>query len=101
MPRPTTSQLAYGSLTVVLSTVAALLLTGVRSGAAVVAVAAAGLVLGLAVAAAVSRPAGARRRSASATAPAAAPVPAAVPVPRSRVAGGAEPSPVGQHSLRS
>lgn len=93
MPRPTTAQLAYGSLTVVLSTFAALLLSDVRSGAAVVAVAAAGLLLGLLVAAAVTMPAVARRR-------ATATLPAAVSVPRSRVAGGAEPQRVEEHSLR-
>ena len=90
MPRPTTAQLAYGSLTVVLSTFAALLLTGVRSGAAVAAVALGGLLLGLLVALALgSRPA------------ARAPLPPAVPVPRPRVArasGGA--ARVHEHSLR-
>ncbi|NJP41886.1 hypothetical protein [Actinacidiphila epipremni] len=93
MPRPTTAQLAYGSLTVVLSTFAALLLSDVRSGAAVVAVAAGGLLLGLAVTVSAARRAAAPR-------PAAAPAPAAVPVPRSRVAGAAEAGPVRQHSLR-
>ncbi|WP_043183147.1 hypothetical protein [Streptomyces sp. NRRL F-5123] len=98
MPRPTTAQLAYGSLTVVLSTFAALLLSDVRSGAAVVAVATAGLLLGLLVAVAVTVPAVARRRAAAErTAPLR---PAPVPLPRSRVAGGAEPQRVGEHSLR-
>ena len=95
MPRPTTAQLAYGSLTVVLSTLATLLLSDVRSGAAVVAVAA-GLLLGLIVAVSVTMPAAARRRTAG---PAPLP-PTAVPVPRSRVAGGAERQRVGEHSLR-
>src|SRR6476646_9649395 len=63
LPRPTTAQLAYGSLTVVLSTLATLLLSDVRSGAAVVAVAAGGLLLGLLVAVTVTMPAGARRRA--------------------------------------
>jgi hypothetical protein len=94
MPRPTTAQLFYGSLTVVLSTFAALLLTDVRSGAAVAAVAAAGLLLGLLVAVAVTAPAVARRRATAALPP------ATVPVPRSRVAGGAEPRRIGEHSLR-
>lgn len=58
MPRPTTSQIAYGSLTVVLFTFALLLLADVRSGLGVAAVGAAGLVLGLLVAAAL----GAQRR---------------------------------------
>jgi hypothetical protein len=96
MPRPTTPQLAYGSLTVVLSTFATLLLSDVRSGAAVVAVSAAGLLLGLLVAVTVTIPVAARRRSAARTT---APAPAAVPVPRSRVVSGAE-SRVGEHSLR-
>lgn len=86
MPRPTTPQLAYGSLTVVLSTLATLLLADVTSGAAVVAVAAGGLLLGLLVAVGVSAPAAARRRTS--LGPASLP-PAAVPVPRSRVTGGA------------
>lgn len=59
MPRPTTLQVACGCATVVLSTLAVLLLADVRSGGPVVAVAAACLVLGLAVAAAVGR--GSRR----------------------------------------
>ncbi|MFG1805887.1 hypothetical protein [Streptomyces sp. NPDC049040] len=96
MPRPTTAQLAYGSLTVVLSTLATLLLSDVRSGAAVVAVAAGGLLLGLLVAVTVTMPATARRRSSLGPAPL---PPAAVPVPRSRVASGAE-SRVGERSLR-
>ncbi|NUS17141.1 MAG: hypothetical protein HOY69_38070, partial [Streptomyces sp.] len=69
MPRPTTAQLAYGSLTVVLSTLATLLLSDVRSGAAVVAVAAAGLLLGLIVAVSVTMPAVARRRGTAGPAP--------------------------------
>lgn len=96
MPRPTTAQLAYGSLTVVLSTFAALLLSDVRSGAAVAAVAAAGLLLGLLVAVGVTMPVTARRRASLGPAPI---PPAAVPVPRSRVASGAE-SRIGEHSLR-
>jgi len=127
MPRPTTAQLAYGSLTVILSTFAILLLTDASSGAGVVAVAAAGLVLGLAVAAAVATP---RRGPSTATAVAyssasssAAPavsgaVSAAVsasgsapsatsgstrthgPVPRARLRGGVVEPRVGEHSLR-
>ncbi|MFI0720070.1 hypothetical protein [Streptomyces sp. NPDC021224] len=93
MPRPTSAQLFYGSLTVVLSTLAALLVADISSGAAVVAVAAVGLLLGLVVAVAVTAPGAARRRTA-------APQPAAVPVPRSRVAGGTEPQRVEEHSLR-
>ncbi|WUH93348.1 hypothetical protein OG900_26685 [Streptomyces sp. NBC_00433] len=96
MPRPTTLQLAYGSLTVVLSTLATLLLTGVRSGAAVVAVAAGGLLLGLLVAVSMTVPVAARRRASLGPAPI---PPAAVPVPRSRVAAGAD-SRVGARSTR-
>ncbi|MFC4036388.1 hypothetical protein ACFO3J_33845 [Streptomyces polygonati] len=51
MPRPTNAQVAYGLSTVVLFTFVTLLLTQARSGAAVVAVAAGGLLLGLLVAA--------------------------------------------------
>ena len=100
MPRPTTAQLAYGSLTVVLSTFAMLLLSDVRSGPGVAAIAAAGLVLGLLVAVTVSMPATARGRSARA--PSAIPVApvSPVPVPRSRVTSGAPESRVGEHSLR-
>ncbi|WP_327290953.1 hypothetical protein [Streptomyces sp. NBC_01198] len=96
MPRPTTAQLAYGSLTVVLSTLATLLLSDVRSGAAVVAVAAGGLLLGLLVAVGVTMPVAARRRASLGPAPI---PPAAVPVPRSRVTSGAG-SRVGERSLR-
>ena len=96
MPRPTTPQLAYGSLTVVLFTLATLLLADVRSGAAVAAVAAGGLLLGLLVAVSLTMPAGARRRTSLGPAPL---PPAAVPVPRSRVVGGAETR-VGERSLR-
>jgi hypothetical protein len=96
MPRPTTAQLAYGSVTVVLSTLATLLLSDVRSGAAVVAVSAAGLLLGLLVAVTVTMPVAARRRASLGPAPL---PPAAVPVPRSRVGGGAE-SRVRERSLR-
>lgn len=95
MPRPTTAQLAYGSVTVVLSTFATLLLADVSSGAAVVAVSAAGLLLGLLVAVCVTMPVAARRRASLGPAP----LPPAVPVPRSRVAGGGE-SRVGERSLR-
>jgi hypothetical protein len=97
MPRPTTAQLAYGSLTVVLSTLAMLLLSDAHSGAAVVAVAAAGLVLGVIVAAALS-PGPQNRRTAG---PAAGPVSSAPSrsLPRARV-GGAEAR-VSEHSLGS
>ncbi len=91
MPRPTIAQVAYGSLTVVLSTFAVLMLSDVRSGPGAVAVAAAGLVLGLLVAA-VLRPRG--RAAAAPAAPA-----RSLPVPRARVRGGMEPR-VSESSLR-
>ena len=50
MPRPTSAQLAYGSVTVVLSTLAMLLLSETRSGLGVGMVTVAGLALGLLVA---------------------------------------------------
>ncbi|MEU0845966.1 hypothetical protein ABZ370_41875 [Streptomyces sp. NPDC005962] len=50
MPRPTSAQLAYGSATVVLSTLAMLLLSETRSGVGVGMVTVAGLALGLLVA---------------------------------------------------
>src|SRR5690606_31143204 len=50
MPRPTVAQLAYGSCTVVLSTLAMLLLSGASSGAGVAVVAVAALAVGLLVA---------------------------------------------------
>ncbi|MGW7355072.1 hypothetical protein, partial [Streptomyces sp. NPDC054784] len=50
MPRPTPAQLAYGSVTVVSSTLAMLLLSGVTSGAGVMVIAVAALASGLLVA---------------------------------------------------
>jgi hypothetical protein len=100
MPRPATAQVAYGSVTVVLSTLALLLLSGARSGAAVVAVAIGGLALGLlTVSALVLRD---RRVSAvAADAGVSAGVPtASLPVPRARVVGGASGTRVSEHSLR-
>ncbi|MFD7500566.1 hypothetical protein [Streptomyces sp. NPDC059850] len=63
MPRPTSAQLAYGSATVVLSTLAMLLLSETRSGLGVGMVTVAGLALGLLVALTVpvSRPSRSRR----------------------------------------
>lgn len=96
MPRPTPPQLAYGSLTVIVSTLATLLLADVRSGAAVVAVAAAGLLLGLVAAVTVTMPVAARRRASLGPAPL---PPSAAPAARSRVGGGAD-SRVGARPLR-
>ncbi|MFD7704081.1 hypothetical protein [Streptomyces caelestis] len=56
MPRPTVAQLAYGSLTVVLSTFAMLLLSGASSAVGVALVAVSALALGLLVAMTVPRP---------------------------------------------
>ncbi|MGP3983340.1 hypothetical protein [Streptomyces sp. KR80] len=56
MPRPTAAQLAYGSATVVFSTVAMLLLSQTHSGIGVVVIAFAGLALGLLVAVTVPLP---------------------------------------------
>ncbi|MDW4905200.1 hypothetical protein RB628_07535 [Streptomyces sp. ADMS] len=55
-PRPTVAQLAYGSCTVILSTLAMLLLSQTSSGPGVALIALAGLVLGLLVALTVPRP---------------------------------------------
>ncbi|MCW2874511.1 hypothetical protein [Actinacidiphila oryziradicis] len=94
MPRPTPAQLVYGSATVVLSTLAMLLLSEVRSGAGVVIIAAAGLLLGVLVAVSVTIPLTARpksRTSATSVSPPAAPGP--MPPPRARPR-------VREHSLR-
>ncbi|WP_328400114.1 hypothetical protein OHS70_23340 [Streptomyces sp. NBC_00390] len=88
MPRPTAAQLAYGSATVVLSTVALLLLTRTTSGLAVAAIGVAAMMLGLLVAVALpmgraTRPAartkGATAAGASAPAGVAAPSASAAP----------------------
>ncbi|MEV5429638.1 hypothetical protein [Streptomyces sp. NPDC052701] len=50
MPRPTAAQLAYGSCTVIFSTLAMLLLSQTSSGAGIVLIALSALVLGLLVA---------------------------------------------------
>ncbi|MGC4946525.1 hypothetical protein ACLQ2N_10040 [Streptomyces sp. DT224] len=71
MPRPTAAQLSYGSLTVVLSTLAMLLLFRTDSGIGVAAVGTVALALGLAVSVTVpAKP----RRHAPKTAGTAAPV---------------------------
>ncbi|MEU6080581.1 hypothetical protein [Streptomyces sp. NPDC047108] len=56
MPRPTAAQLAYGSATVVFSTLAMLLLSQTRSGFGVTVIACTGLALGLLVALTVPAP---------------------------------------------
>ncbi|MET9439843.1 hypothetical protein [Streptomyces sp. NPDC006610] len=50
MPRPTAAQLVYGTLTVIFSALAMLLLSGATSGPGVAVVAVAALLLGLLVA---------------------------------------------------
>lgn len=62
MPRPTAAQLAYGSTTVVLATLAMLLLSGVTSVVGIAAIALVALCLGLLVSVKVAGP----RRSAAA-----------------------------------
>lgn len=74
MPRPTAAQLAYGSATVVFSTVALLLLTRTTDGVAVAAIGIASLGLGLLVCLALpvrrgGRPEAARGASAASAAP--------------------------------
>ncbi|MDT9698673.1 hypothetical protein [Streptomyces sp. P17] len=56
MPRPTAAQLAYGSCTVIFSTLAMLLLSQTSSGAGIALIAVAALVLGLLVALTVPTP---------------------------------------------
>ncbi|KJY24103.1 hypothetical protein [Streptomyces katrae] len=59
MPRPTAAQLAYGSATVIVSTIAMLLLSQTSTGIGVAVISAAALALGLLVALTVPLP---RRR---------------------------------------
>ncbi|MFE6351750.1 hypothetical protein ACFVOO_02895 [Streptomyces rochei] len=56
MPRPTAAQFAYGTCTVILSTLAMLLLSQTSSGPGVAVIAVASLALGLLVAVTVHRP---------------------------------------------
>ena len=56
MPRPTAAQLAYGSITVIFSTLAMLLLSQTSSGVGIAIIAAAALALGLLVAMTVPLP---------------------------------------------
>ncbi|GAA3877816.1 hypothetical protein GCM10023084_33400 [Streptomyces lacrimifluminis] len=62
-PRPTVAQLTYGSCTVILSTLAMLLLSQTNSGPGVALIALVGLTLGLLVAMTVPRPKPARASS--------------------------------------
>ncbi|MDI3407990.1 hypothetical protein [Streptomyces cavernicola] len=96
MPRPTAAQLAYGSATVVLATLAMLLLSQTRSGIGVAVIAVAALALGLLVAVTVPMPGAAPRVRTAAVQPVASGEPVAVrPVP-----GVGEPRAT-EHSLRS
>ncbi|MGW0614259.1 hypothetical protein [Streptomyces sp. NPDC002788] len=79
MPRPTAAQLAYGSCTVIFSTLAMLTLSQTTSGAGVAIIAVAALVLGLLVAMTVPLPG---RRPAAVERPAPRqPVRASIPAP--------------------
>ncbi len=105
MPRPTAAQLAYGSATVVFSTLAILLLTRTTNGVAVAAIAVCAMALGLVVA--VALPMGAAKRAATASAASAVSAVSAdsfagrasMPVSAPRAATGAQ-SRIGEHSLR-
>ncbi|MGW0082437.1 hypothetical protein [Streptomyces sp. NPDC003393] len=72
MPRPTAAQLAYGSCTVILSTLAMLLLSQTSSGLGIAVVALAALALGILVAMTVPLPKAHAAPAAAATATAAA-----------------------------
>ncbi|MFD5630575.1 MULTISPECIES: hypothetical protein [unclassified Streptomyces] len=63
MPRPTAAQLAYGSCTVILSTLAMLLLSQTSSGLGIVMITLSALVLGLLVAMTVPLPKPVRTRA--------------------------------------
>ncbi|MFJ3336664.1 hypothetical protein [Streptomyces sp. NPDC086766] len=97
MPRPTAAQLAYGSCTVIFSTLAMLLLSQVSSVLGITVVALAALALGLLVAMTVPlpKPRATTHGTASATAPPvtspAAPEPVRVPVRREPVSARVEP----------
>ncbi|WP_327359278.1 hypothetical protein [Streptomyces sp. NBC_01304] len=94
MPRPTAAQLAYGSATVVFSTLAMLLLSQTRTGIGVAVITLAALGLGLLVAVTVPMPKPAPRQ------PLAAPEPVEERVPVQRLHTGAE-SRAAEHSLRN
>ncbi|MGP3923647.1 hypothetical protein [Streptomyces sp. 8N616] len=96
MPRPTAAQFAYGSVTVVFSTLAMLLLSQTRSGIGVAVIAFAGLALGLLVSATVPVPR--TDRQAQPAAPAEERLDAVVPGPRARAI--SEPR-VEEHSVHS
>ncbi|MEU9501602.1 hypothetical protein [Streptomyces sp. NPDC048196] len=107
MPRPTATQLAYGSATVFLSTLAMLLLSQTQTGIGVAVIAIAGLGLGLLVAMTAPMPGVSRvvRRHVVRAKSPASPAPLrAVPSPYDRVprrltgTAGAPEARVGEHS---
>ncbi|QNE77074.1 hypothetical protein F0344_22855 [Streptomyces finlayi] len=106
MPHPTAAQLSYGSVTVVFSTLAMLLLSGTSSLAGVAVVCTTALALGLLVAVTVPLPKrpGASRTAGTATPSATARTHRALDAPSAKVpaARSAERATerVGQHSLR-
>jgi hypothetical protein len=77
MPRPTAAQLAYGSFTVIFSTLAMLLLSQTTSGLGIAVIAFAALALGLLVSLTVPQP-----KSRAATQAATQPAPPAAPPER-------------------
>ncbi|MGW8062873.1 hypothetical protein ACVV2G_11465 [Streptomyces ziwulingensis] len=85
MPRPTAAQFAYGTCTVILSTLAMLLLSQTSSGPGIAVVAVAALALGLLVAMTVPQP---RARRVTAV-PARRPAADREPAPAARVSAGA------------
>ncbi|MEU1197234.1 hypothetical protein ABZ446_13520 [Streptomyces sp. NPDC005813] len=87
MPRPTAAQLAYGSCTVIFSTLAMLLLSQTSSGLGIALITVSALALGLLVAMTVPLP----RTAPPAAAPAARPQPRRVPVQREPVSAGVDP----------
>ncbi|WP_405492417.1 hypothetical protein [Streptomyces sp. NBC_00096] len=95
MPRPTAAQLAYGSATVIVSTIAMLLLSQTSTGLGVAVISAAALALGLLVAVTVPIPRRRGGRHAANRTRTASPVPDTLPqdVTAPPVAAGA-PAPV-------
>ncbi|MEU6806987.1 hypothetical protein [Streptomyces neyagawaensis] len=87
MPRPTTAQLAYGSCTVILSTLAMLLLSQTSSGVGIAVIALSALALGLLVSLTVPLPKPASARASTVAAGNRVKAPATVPA-------GAAPEPV-------
>ncbi|MGW3951375.1 hypothetical protein ACWEKM_10620 [Streptomyces sp. NPDC004752] len=88
MPRPTAAQLAYGSCTVIFSTLAMLLLSQTSSGVGIAVIALASLALGLLVALTVPLP---KSRTVAPTAGTPTTAERVVPAPRKPVTAVAEP----------